>query len=126
MIKNSLLLIAFTFVILRFCFAQMYSQHPKASSVFVVIHVDVMPPFIKPAEALLDTLRNDSLKDKGAKSFKVLQEDSRSNHFTLVEEWADQNAYDAYISNIHTRQFRDKIQPMLGAPLDERIHVELK
>ena len=98
----------------------------EARSIFVIVHVDAMPQYAAAAASLLDSLRHDALWDKGIKNFKVLQEPSRTNHFTLVEEWADRISYDAFVSSEHTKQFREKIQPMLGSPFDERMHIEVK
>jgi quinol monooxygenase YgiN len=93
--------------------------------IVAVIHVDVMPQYAPSAAVLLVQLRHDSLRDSGERNFQVLREIGRPNHFTLVEEWADQKAYDAHNSAPHTRQFRDLLQPMLGSPFDERLHTEL-
>ncbi len=84
-----------------------------------------MPEFTQPAVVLLDQFRRDSLQDAGEKEFHVLQEMGHPNHFTLVEKWAGRAAYEAHNIAPHTRHFRDRIQPMLGSPFDERIHTEL-
>jgi quinol monooxygenase YgiN len=88
----------------------------------IITHVDVVPQYTAPAVALLQDYRKDSRGDEGSERIEVLQQIGRPNHFTLVEEWADQGAYDKHVSAAHTRQFRDKLQPMLGAPYDERPH----
>ena len=77
------------------------------------------------ASAHLDGFRRNSLRDQGAKGFEVLQEIGHPNHFTLVEKWFDQKAYDEHNLAKHTRHFRDQLQPMLASPFDERIHTEL-
>jgi len=35
---------------------------------------------------------------------------------------ADRNAFDAHEGKLHTRQFREALAPMLGAPYDERLY----
>jgi quinol monooxygenase YgiN len=92
----------------------------------IVTHVDVMPPFTAPAIKLLWDYREDSLKDKGVERIEVLEQVGRPNHFTVVEEWDDQKAYDGHVSAAHTRQFRADLAPMLGAPFDERPHSVVK
>ena len=47
--------------------------------------------------------------------FDVFQQTSRPNHFTVVEIWRDQNAYDAHITSAHTKRFREQLTPMSGA-----------
>ena len=95
------------------------------SPVVTVIHIDAMPQFAGAAAALLIGFRSDSLRDPGAKAFQVLQEVDRPNHFTLVEAWNTRKDYESHNIAAHTRHFRDELQPMLGSPFDERIHVEL-
>jgi quinol monooxygenase YgiN len=46
----------------------------------------------------------------------------RANHFTIVETWRDQQAFDAHVAAAHTRQYRDDVQPLTGSPLDERVY----
>ena len=105
--------------------AQVANQQQANVPVFDVIHIDAMPKYIPEIIFQLHRYRDETLADEGIKSCQALQEAGRSNHFTLIEEWANQAAYDAHIAREHTRQFRDKIQPMLGAPVDERLHTEL-
>ena len=50
----------------------------------------------------------------------------RKNHFTIVSVWENQAAFDAHLEADHTKQFREKLQPMLGGPLDERLHIILQ
>jgi quinol monooxygenase YgiN len=92
----------------------------------IITHVDVVPQFTAPGIKLLWRYREDSLKDEGAQRIDVLQQIGRPNHFTLVEQWASQQAYDKHVSAPHTRQFRADLAPMLGAPFDERPHSVVK
>jgi quinol monooxygenase YgiN len=100
------------------------AQQPE-ELIVAVIHVDARPTDTRPASTLLDRFRRSSLRDPGAKGFEVLQEIGHPNHFTLVEKWFDQKAYDEHNLAKHTRHFRDQLQPMLASPFDERIHTEL-
>ena len=98
----------------------------KVSPIVIVSHVDAMPPFTESTTALLNEYRKESAQDKGAKRIEVLVQIGRPNHFTIVEEWADQKSYDAHVSAAHTRKFRTKLQDGLGAPFDERPHTFLE
>ena len=100
------------------------AQQPE-ELIVAVIHVDARPSDTQSASALLDAFRRSSLRDPGAKGFEVLQEIGHPNHFTLVEKWFDQKAYDEHNLTKRTRHFRDRLQPMLASPFDERIHTEL-
>ena len=91
-------------------------------AVFVASHVDVPPPRKDELIAALNPLADASRKGDGNVRFEVVQQVSRPNHFTVVETWKDQKAYDARGSAGAQRTFRDKLGPMLGALYDERIY----
>ena len=93
-------------------------------AMFVVTHVDVPPPQKDACIALLKDLVGDSRKE-GALRFEVFQQTSRPNHFSVVEIWKDQKAYDAHITAEHTRKFRERLTPMSGALYDERLYKPL-
>jgi len=96
-----------------------------AGAVFVVTHVDVPPPKKDDCIALLKTLAEASRKETGVLRFDVFQQASRPNHFSVVEIWKDQNAYQAHITAAHTKSFREQLTPMSGALYDERIYKSL-
>jgi quinol monooxygenase YgiN len=102
--------------------ARIYAQDPAMKErIYVVTHVDTLPGS-GPAAKLLQQYVTDSRKDKGAVRMELYVQISRANHFSLVEVWENQQAYDAHLAAAHTRQFREQIQPMLGSPFDERLH----
>jgi quinol monooxygenase YgiN len=93
----------------------------------VVTHVDVPPPRTDETEALLRRLADESRRDDGSLRYDVLQQTPpRTNHFTTVEVWQDRKAFDAHQMKAHTRQSREVLGPMLGAPYDERLYMPLK
>jgi quinol monooxygenase YgiN len=65
---------------------------------------------------------SDSQKDRGVVRFELLIQEGRLNHFTILEVWQTHDAFEAHSSAEHTKRFREKIQPMLGSPFDERLH----
>jgi quinol monooxygenase YgiN len=91
-------------------------------AIVVVSHVDVPPPKKDDVIAALNPLADASRKGSGNARFEVVQQTSRPNHFTVVEAWTDQKAYDAARSNGAQREFRGKLGPMLGALYDERLY----
>jgi quinol monooxygenase YgiN len=88
----------------------------------VVTHVDVPPPKKDDCIAALKTLVADSRKEGNSVRFEVFQQGSRPNHFSVVEIWKNQAAYDAHITAAHTKKFRDQLTPMTGALYDERLY----
>ena len=91
-------------------------------AILVASHVDVPPPRKDEVIAALNPLAGESRKGGGNQRFDVWQQTSRPNHFTVVEAWKDQKAYDARGSAAPQRTFRDKLGPMLGALYDERLY----
>ena len=98
------------------------SQHARARQIFVITHVDVDPQFVGQARPLLDTFVNDSLNDPEVQTFAQLSQTPTTNHFQLVEVFANIKAFDAHVSAQHTVDFRAAIQPFIGAPYDERLY----
>ncbi len=92
------------------------------AKVFVVNHVDLAPNALDADKSLLLQYVADSRKDPGAVRIELLEQSDRPNHFTLVEVWENQKAFDAHVEADHTKQFRTKIQSGLGSPFDERLH----
>lgn len=101
--------------------AQQSGKEP-AGAVYVVTHVDLTPNFAKEGEKVLQQFAVESRKEPGNVRFELLIQDSRVNHFTIVEVWRSRQAFEAHEGAEHTKQFRDKLQPMLGSPFDERLH----
>lgn len=95
---------------------------PSRGSVWVVTHVDVPPPSKDACIAELKTLAEASRKDAGNLMFGVVQQTSRPNHFTVLEVWQDEKAFDAHAVAEHTKKFRAALGPMLGAPHDDRVY----
>jgi quinol monooxygenase YgiN len=64
----------------------------------------------------------DSRDDPGVESFTLITQDPTTNHFQLIEVFRDMRAFDADVSATHTIDFRTTLQPLLGAPYDERLY----
>jgi len=91
-------------------------------TIVVVTHVDVPPPKKDECIAALKTLVADSRKDPGSVRFDVFQQGNRPNHFSVIEIWKSQSAYEAHITAVPTKKFRDQLTPMSGALYDERLY----
>jgi quinol monooxygenase YgiN len=95
---------------------------PAKGAVYVVSHVDVPPPRKDDVIAALNPLAEASRKNDTNARFEVVQQANRPNHFTVIEAWKGQKAYDARVGAAPQKQFREKLGPMLGALYDERIY----
>jgi quinol monooxygenase YgiN len=90
---------------------------------YVVTHVDVLGPSgAAEAAKMLHQFAIDSRQDPGSVRFEVLRDPDRLNHFTMVEVWRTRQDFESHLAASHTRAFREKLQPMLGSPFDERLH----
>ena len=105
---------------------ELYVSHGKNESqsgtVYVVTHVDVIPPGKDDCMAGLKAMSIDTANDPGNISYQVLQQANRGNHFTVVEAWTNRKVLDAHAMAAHTRAFREKLVPIGGALYDERIY----
>ena len=106
---------------------QIATAQTQAKNVYVVTHVDIAgtPAIVAEATKLLKEFSADSQKDQGVVRFELLIQDGRLNHFTIVSVWQTREAFEAHSGAEHTKRFREKIQPMLGSPFDERLHALL-
>jgi quinol monooxygenase YgiN len=90
-----------------------------------VTHVDVIPPKKDETIAHLQQLAGPSRGEAGNLRYEVLQQNSRPNHFTLVEFWRNQNALETHETATHTKTFRDLLLPMSGSLFDQRLYRSL-
>lgn len=97
-------------------------NHAAARQIFVITHVDIIPTFLDQARPLLLQFVADSAGDSGVQTFIMVSWDDITNHFQLIEVFANQQAFDAHVSAQHTVNFRNSIQPFIGSPIDERLY----
>ena len=98
------------------------SRHAESRQIFVITHVDIDPQFVDQALPVLDTFVSDSASDPGVQTFAIISQSPTTNHFHLIEVFANRQAFDAHVSAQHTLDFRNDIQPFIGAPYDERLY----
>jgi quinol monooxygenase YgiN len=91
-------------------------------TIYVVTHVDFVPPEKDNGVAMVKTLTNASRKDDGNLRFEGLQQMSRPNHLTLVEAWKDPKSLDNHGVTTHMKLFREKLSPVSGSLFDERLY----
>ena len=96
-----------------------------SDAVYVVTHVDVIPPRKDDGLAAVTQLGDVSRTGAGNVRFEVVQQTNRPNHFTVIEIWKDATAVEMHSMAEATRQFRDTLAPMSGALYDERMFTAL-
>jgi len=103
------------------------AQEPAAHDmIYVVTHVDIIPPEAAAGTKLVQQYVADTRKDPGIVRVEASAEISRGNHISIVEVWQNRKAFDEHVAAAHTRQFRQQIDPKLGSPYDERLHHSLE
>jgi quinol monooxygenase YgiN len=103
------------------------AQEPAAAGkIYVVTHVDIIPPETAAGTKLVQQYVADSRKEKGLVRIESFAQLSRLNHISIVEVWQSQKDFDEHVAAAHTRQFRQQLDPKLGSPYDERLHQSLE
>jgi quinol monooxygenase YgiN len=98
------------------------SVRKTRGAVYVVTHVDIIPPKKDDGIAALKDVSGPSRTESGNQRYEVLQQKSRPNHFTLVEIWHNQKALEAHEVAAHTLKLRQVLLPMGGALYDQRLY----
>src|SRR2546428_11485732 len=95
-------------------------------AIYTVSYIEVRPRATSQAPGLLKLLADASRKEAGALRIEVLQRTVPSSHFAILEVWKDQQALDAHTGASHTKQFRDRLQSLLVAPVDDRLCIAME
>jgi quinol monooxygenase YgiN len=97
---------------------------PGSNTIYVITHVDLIPESNGKGLALLKAMRDASSREPNNLAYEVLQQSNRPNHFTIVEMWKNMSALEAHVDAQQTRDSRQALLPLEGAPYDDR-HYEI-
>lgn len=92
------------------------------NAVFAITHVDIVPKDKDTGVALVKDLAANGRKFKGNVRFEALTQNSRTNHMTVVEIWANRKALEAHSIAPQMKAFREKVSPLSGSLYDERLY----
>jgi quinol monooxygenase YgiN len=95
-------------------------------SIYVITHVDVIPPKREDCVAMLTKLAADSRAMPNSERFEAWVQNNRSNHFTITSTWKNRAAFDASIAALSTTDFREKLGAITGALYDERLYTSIE
>jgi len=93
------------------------------STSHMITYIEVVPAAKAQAATLLKELAAASKQDASLLRFEILERTTPSNQFLIVEGWKDEAALTAHAGSAHAKQFRDKMQPHLMAPIDDRLSI---
>lgn len=95
--------------------------HP--SPLYVATFVDLMPPGTEAGTSVIKQYVTDTRREPGiVRCEAVAQIAGRANHLVVLEVWKDQAAFEKHETAAHTRDYRAKMLPLIGAPFDQREH----
>lgn len=94
-------------------------------AVYVLTHADAGARR-EEIPGMLQELAAGARRESGSVLFDATVQPTRTNHFTIVEIWSDQKAYEAHLTAANTRKFREAFAPVSGALYDERIYRRIK
>jgi quinol monooxygenase YgiN len=87
---------------------------------YMVTYLEVVPSAKGPAATLLKQLVDASRKENGALRFEAFQRTTPSNQFLILEVWKDKAAMEAHGNGAAAKTYREKMQPIALAPIDDR------
>lgn len=96
------------------------------SPLYVIIFADFTPENIAKGTELIKQYALDTRQDPGNVRSELLAQSDRPNHFMIQQVWQNTAAFEKHEAAEHTKDFRAKAQPMLGAPFDERLHFKVE
>jgi quinol monooxygenase YgiN len=101
------------------------AQQPAATpggAVYVATFIDLTPPNAAAGTRAVQQYVVDSRKEPGNVRIEAVVQSNRQNHLVVFEVWRDQKALDTHEASAGTKDFRTKMQPLLGSPFDQRLH----
>jgi quinol monooxygenase YgiN len=94
-------------------------------AVYVLTHADAAARR-EEIPGMLQELAAGARREIGNVLFDATVQPTRTNHFTIIEVWSDQRAYETHVTSANTRKFREAFAPVSGALYDERIYRTIK
>ncbi len=88
--------------------------------VTVIAHIDFIPPYLAQGLPALEQFAQQSKADPGVLSFTLITWAPTTNHFQLIEIYDSLQSFNNHVQASHTVAFRATLQPLIGAPYDER------
>jgi quinol monooxygenase YgiN len=96
---------------------------PNPSPLYVATFIDLMPLNTVPGTVAIKQYVLDTRKDPGmVRCEAIAQIAGRANHVVVLEVWRNEQAFENHEAAPHTRDYRAALQPLLGAPFDQRVH----
>lgn len=95
------------------------AETPADSRYYAVAYIETMAAANRAATAALHTYRDDSMKTAGCLAVEIFEQVGRPGHWTLVETWRDQKAFDARPAGL-AQQLTEALRPIRVSDYDQR------
>src|SRR5262249_51617522 len=105
--------------------AQATATPEPQGNIYSVIYVEAMPTSRADAVAILDRYREATRKEDGNLRCETASRIGQPHQFVILEVWKDQKAFEVHGTSTAAREFRERIQAIRNAPIDERVHVAI-
>ena len=99
------------------------AEPEPAGQLHVLTHVDVVPMKVEEGTDLLVEFVATARHSPGLARCALLRQTARKNHFELLWVWRSKADYEQHLRNPATREFRARLKPLLGSPVQDRVHV---
>lgn len=113
---------ALVFVGLQSASGAIQPAERAGGALYVATFIDLMPQNTAAGTAAIAQYVSDSRKEQGVVRVEAIAQEARENHLVIFEVWQNQQRFNAHESTAHTRDFRAKLLPLIGAPFDQRLH----
>jgi len=90
-------------------------------AIYVLTHADAAARR-EEIPGMMQELATAARQENGNVLFDATVQPNRTNHFTLIEVWSDQKAFEAHAIAAPTKKFRSAFGAVSGALYDERIY----
>jgi quinol monooxygenase YgiN len=101
--------------------AQRANRAASDQAIYVLTHADAAARR-EEIPGMLQELATAARQENGNVLLDATVQPNRTNHFTLIEVWSDQKAYEAHEIAASTKKFRSAFGAVSGALYDERIY----
>src|SRR6478752_8401304 len=96
------------------------AQAPTDTTFYTVSYFDIAPASKPAAIAAFKQYRDASRKDEGFVRYEFFEQVGRPGHFSLIETWSNQKAFDTHSNSSSTKEFRAKLDPIRLSDYDSR------
>lgn len=88
---------------------------------YAMSYIEVVPAFEAETSRLLRQLADATRGEQGVLNFEIAQMVLPNNHFVIFGAWRNQQAYDAHLAAVYTKQGTAALAAQLLAPIDTQL-----